>query len=108
MAMSGKESPSMAVCRVGADRADIQAQLGAPTGERLLDSGDSVCTYEYQVGNEPSAGRAVAHGAMDLVTFGLWEVVGTPIEALQGETFEMTVTYAPDGKAKAIESRRVE
>jgi hypothetical protein len=105
MAVSGQESPNLAVCRVGADRADVQAQLGMPISERILDNGDSVCTYEYEVGNEPSVDRAVTHGAMDVFTLGLWELVGTPMEAVQGEKFEMTVTYGPDGKAKAIESR---
>ena len=107
MAMSGEESPDLAVCRVGADRAETQAQLGAPRSERVLENGDSVCTYQYEVGNEPSAARAVMHGGMDVLTLGIWELVGTPVEAVQGETFEMTVTYDPDGKAKAIESRRV-
>jgi hypothetical protein len=41
--------------------------------------------YEYELGNEPSAGRAVAHGVLDLLTRGLWEVVGTPVEAIQGK-----------------------
>jgi hypothetical protein len=107
MAMSGEEGPDLAACRVGADRADIQAQLGQPHSERVLDNGDQVCSYEYEVGNEPSATRAVMHGGMDVLTLGLWELVGTPVEAVQGETFEMTVTYGPDGKAKSIESRRV-
>ena len=65
-------------------------------------------------GSEPAmrvraspAARAVLHGGMDVLTLGLWEVVGTPLEAVQGQKFEMTVTYGPDGKAKAIESRHL-
>jgi hypothetical protein len=47
------------------------------------------------------------HGGMDILTLGFWELVGTPVEAVQGQEFEMTVTYGPDGKAKAIETRRI-
>lgn len=107
MAVSGKESPNLAACRVGATQAEIQAELGRPTSSRMLENGDSVCTYEYEIGNDPSAARAVLHGGMDVLTLGLWEVVGTPLEAVQGQKFEMTVTYGPDGKAKAIESRHL-
>ena len=107
MAVAGKESPNLAACRVGATQADIQAELGRPTSSQMLQNGDSVCTYEYEVGNEPSAARAVMHGGMDVLTFGLWELVGTPVEAVQGQKYEMTVTYDADGKAKAIQTRPV-
>jgi hypothetical protein len=30
---------------------------------------------------------------MDLLTLGLWEVVGTPIEGFAGEEFTVTVEY---------------
>jgi hypothetical protein len=46
------------------------------------------------------------HGGMDILTLGLWELVGTPVEAVQGQEFEMTVTYGPDEKARR--SRPVE
>ena len=107
MAAAGKESPNLASCRVGATQAEIQAELGRPTSSRVLDNGDSVCTYEYEVGNDPSAARAVMHGGMDVLTLGLWELVGTPVEAAQGQRYEMTVTYDADGKAKAIETRPI-
>ena len=41
--------------------------------------------YEYEIGNKPSAGRAIGHGVMDILTLGLWEIIGTPIEGFQGE-----------------------
>jgi hypothetical protein len=107
MAVAGKETPNLAACRVGATQADIQAELGRPTSSRVLENGDNVCTYAYEVGNDPSAGRAVLHGGMDVLTFGLWELVGTPAEAMQGQKYEMTVTYDAEGNAKAIETRPV-
>jgi hypothetical protein len=107
MALSGQKEPDLAVCRVGASRSDMEVQLGRPTSVNSLPDGSQTCSYEYQVGNAPSAGRAVAHGAMDVLTFGLWEAVGTPVEALQGKKYMMTVTYGPDGKAKEITTQPV-
>ena len=105
MALSGQKEPNLAVCRIGANRSDMEVQLGQPTAVKSLADGGQACSYEYQVENAPSAGRAVAHGAMDVLTFGLWEAVGTPVEALQGKKYKMTVTYGPDGKAKEIASQ---
>jgi hypothetical protein len=39
---------------------------------------------------------------MDVLTLGLWEIVGTPIEGFQGETHEVTVTYDQDDTAVAV------
>lgn len=82
--LSGKPEPNRAACQVGASIYQIVAQLGPPTSVTELPDGGKTCTYEYELGNRPSPGRAVAHGVMDVSTYGLWEVVGTPIEALAG------------------------
>jgi hypothetical protein len=107
MALSGEKQPDLAACRVGAERSDIELQLGKPVAGSDLPDGSQSCTYQYQVGNEPSPGRAVVHGAMDVLTLGLWEVVGTPIEAVQGQKYNMTVVYDADGKATQITTQPV-
>jgi hypothetical protein len=107
MALSGEETPDLAACRVGANRADVEVQLGQPVSVQSLPDGGQTCTYEYQVGNDPSAGRAIAHGAMDVLTLGLWEAVGTPVEAIQGQKYRMTVAYGPDGKAREITTQKI-
>ncbi len=92
MALSGKESPALGVIRVGASRGEIEMQLGPPV--EILDQDDKrIDVYEYEVGNEPSAGRAIGHGVMDILTFGLWEVIGTPIEGMQGTKKRITIYY---------------
>jgi len=78
-----------------ATKSDIEAQLGPPVSVRSLPEGGQSCTYDYEIGNEPSAGRAVAHGAMDFLTLGIRELVGTPVEAVQGQKYQMTA--APVG-----------
>ena len=60
--------------------------------------------YEYEVGNEPSAGRAAGHAIMDLLTLGLWEIVGTPIEASQGDTFNLMLRYDERDTVIAVNS----
>ena len=83
MAMSGKKQPELGAVRVGATRGEIELQLGAPIEVRE-ENGHRVDIYEYEIGNEPSAGRAIGHGVMDVLTLGIWEVVGTPVEGFQG------------------------
>jgi len=45
-----------------------------------------------------SAARAAMHGVLDVATLGIWEVAGTPIEAIKGEkqNYSIKVTYASD------------
>ena len=92
MAMSGKKQPELGAVRVGATRGEIELQLGAPIEVRE-ENGRRVDIYEYEIGNEPSAGRAIGHGVMDVLTLGIWEVVGTPVEGFQGEKKRLMLAY---------------
>jgi hypothetical protein len=107
LALHGEREPNLAACRVGATRGEIELELGPPTSVTSVEGGGTECTYEYQVGNEPSAGRAALHAGMDIITLGIWELVGTPTEALQGQDFQLSVIYGPDGKAENIQMRRM-
>ena len=92
MALKGKEDPNLGVLGTGQDRAIAIATLGPPS--KTYDAaGNRVDVFKLKRGDTPSAGRAIAHGVMDFMTLCVWEVVGTPIEATQGETFYMTVSY---------------
>lgn len=46
-----------------------------------------------------SAARAVMHGLLDVSTLGIWEVAGTPIEAVKGKksSYVINAQYAEDG-----------
>lgn len=93
MAMSGKDNPNLGMVRTGATRGEIELTLGPPVSTVSIDEGKRIDVYEYEIGNEPSAGRAIGHGIMDILTFGLWEVIGTPIEGFQGSKHKLQVTY---------------
>lgn len=47
-----------------------------------------------------SAARAAMHGVLDVATFGIWEVAGTPIEAVKKKSthYVVAVTYENDGQ----------
>ena len=62
-----------------------------------MDGNKQIEIYEIEIGNEPSAGRAIAHGTMDILTLGLWEFIGTPIEVTTGEKSYLTAEYV-EGK----------
>ena len=82
-------SVCMAARKEGVDISKVQA---CTTRGQILAYGVTVISSErtsegnlvevYQI-QKPrgSAARAFMHGALDVSTFGLWEVIGTPIEA---------------------------
>lgn len=102
MAMSGKEDPNLGAFRVGSTRGEVELQLGSPVSSVTTPEGMRVDLYEYEIGNKPSAGRAIGHGVMDILTLGLWEVIGTPIEGFTGEKKRLTITYDKKDRVEAI------
>lgn len=58
--------------------------------------------YEYEVGNDPSAGRAHGHTVMDILTLGLWKIVETPIEAFQGNKRTLNIIYDKEERVLSI------
>jgi len=104
MAMSGEKDPDLTILKVGESRGAIELQLKKSLRERIDQKGYSYVTYEYTLGNDPSAGRAIGHGVMDVLTLGLWEVVGTPIEgsAANKEIHQVTVVYDRNESVVAI------
>jgi hypothetical protein len=66
-------------------------------------SGELVEVYQIQK-ERGSAARALMHGALDVGTCGLWEVIGTPIEACDTkEYFVIKVFYDLNENIKKIE-----
>jgi len=102
MALHGEQQRDLSTLQVGAERSQVETTLSAPASEVPLPDGRTQCTYFFEVGNEPSAGRAVAHGVMDVLTLGVWELVGTPIEATQGDDMQVVVIYDAASKVETF------
>ncbi len=101
MALHGRPDVDLSALRVGQPRDEVIIILGQPIKTMTTDIG-RIDVFECQRGNAPSTGRAVAHGAMDLLTFGAWEIIGTPIEALGSSKFRMTINYNKEDKVTKI------
>lgn len=101
MAMHGKQDANLSTLSIGQDRSIVLLNLGQPE-KTLATEGKRVDVFKLQRGNAPSGGRALGHGALDVLTLGLWEVAGTPIEAVQGETFYLTIEYDENDKVKKV------
>jgi len=93
MALNGKNDPDLSVVKTNMSRKDIEFQLGMPIKVETASNGQTTAMYEFEVGREASTGRAVAHGVMDVLTLGIWEFVGTPVEVLKGGKNHLVATY---------------
>ncbi len=89
------EKKNLKVLSLGTPRSHVIAELGAPIYSEDRD-GTKVDVFAFKQGYTKGvkAGRALVHGAADVVTGGLWEVVGIPAESLaDGKDVKVEVTY---------------
>lgn len=97
MALSGKREPQLQNLRKGMDIEEAHFIMRDYTPSvTFTEEGDRIEEYEIQLGNAPSGGRAIGHGVMDVLTFGCWEVIGTPVEAVTSGKTTVTITYRED------------
>lgn len=104
MALKGHPDPNISVLSVGQDRGVVLLNLGPPAQTRTTETGRTD-VFRLQRGNQQSAGRAIAHGFMDVLTLGLWEVVGTPIEGFVGNNFTVSIDYDRADKLMQIRTQ---
>jgi len=110
VAMASKEQTrkDLSVLRVGGDRDDIVQVLGAPYMTTRNDDGSCKDVYklvEDAQSKEAKTLSVVGHAAMDVVTLGLWEVAGTPLElATKQEATTFILYYGSDNKLKAYDA----
>ena len=79
----------------GTSRDSLLAEFGPPINSENRD-GKKTDIFKFIQGYSTGAkaGRALFHGAADVFTLGLWEVVGTPVEgAFDGDEMAFKVTY---------------
>tara|TARA_Y100001934_G_scaffold269205_1_gene352349 strand:+ start:424 stop:837 length:414 start_codon:yes stop_codon:yes gene_type:complete len=104
MAAKQPGKKDVSVFKVGNPRALILAEFGLPlvTEEK---NGKKVEIFKFVQGYSAGtkAGRAVLHGTADVLTLGLWEVVGTPAEGtFTGNDMAYQVTYDEDERISEV------
>ncbi|UCG07098.1 MAG: hypothetical protein JSV83_00105 [Desulfobacterales bacterium] len=76
-------------------RIHVIAEFGQPAFTETKDNIRSdIFTFVQGYSSGVKASRAAFHGVADVLTFGLWEVVGTPVESVaDGTEVKVQVTY---------------
>jgi hypothetical protein len=103
MAAKQPDKKNVDLFAVGTPRSLLLAEFGMPTASELRD-GKKYEIYKFVQGYSAGAkaGRAVFHGAADVLTLGLWEVIGTPVEGtFSGDEMAYEVGY--DGNNRVDE-----
>jgi hypothetical protein len=98
------ERKNLSVLSPGTPRSYVIAELGTPSWSGEKD-GEAIDLFAFRQGYSKGAkiGRAFFHGAADVVTAGLWEVVATPIETLaDGTAMKVEVTYDTGERVKLV------
>jgi len=104
MAANQPDKKNVDLFNVGTQRSMLIAEYGAPTESENRD-GKDYDTFKFVQGYSTGAkvGRAVFHGVADVFTIGLWEVVGTPAEAIfDGQQMAYEVSYDGENKVDQV------
>lgn len=104
MAAKQPDKKNVELFRVGTPRSVLLGEFGAPAVTEIRD-GKKYEIFKFVQGYSTGAkaGRALFHGAADVMTLGLWEVVGTPTEAIfSGEEMAFEVSYDEDDQVDQI------
>ncbi len=88
----------MAVLDRGVPRTHVIAELGQPVwSDRPYAATVDVFSFKQGYSKGTKAARALVHGAADVATLGIWEVVGIPVESIaDGTDVQVEVHYRPD------------
>lgn len=89
------DKKDLGVLHQGVPRTHVIAELGRPEWTRDREGMiTDVFSFKQGYSKGVKATRALAHGAADVVTGGLWEVIGIPAETLaDGTEVQVVVSY---------------
>lgn len=100
------DKKNLSVLREGTPRTHVIAELKAPTYTRPRPDGTLEDVFAFKQGYTKGAkmSRAFVHGAADVATGGLWEVVGIPTEIwADGTDVQVVVTYDKSEQVKYVQ-----
>ena len=104
MAAKQPDKKNVELFKVGTPRGMLLAEFGLPVVAEERD-GRKYEIYKFVdgYGAGAKAGRAVFHGAADILTLGLWEIVATPTEgAFSGDEMAFRVRYDNDDRVDEV------
>ncbi|WP_281802553.1 hypothetical protein [Methylocystis echinoides] len=104
MAAKQPDAKNLDLLRVGTPRPMILAEFGLPVVAETR-NGHKYEIFKFVDGYSAGAkaGRAVFHGAADVLTLGLWEVVGTPTEGVfSGDEMAFQLRYDKDDRVDEV------
>jgi hypothetical protein len=105
---SYKGDPAM--IQPGAERAMIESTFGPPNMTAAMEGGKLKAVYKIDPDAHTAGAKGVAvagHLIADVLTLGLWEILGTPLElAAQDKFTNYIVVYGPDSKVQTVETLR--
>ena len=105
MAAKQPDYKNVELFKVGTPRGALLGEFGHPTATDTKPDGTKCDTFSFTQGYSggAKAGRAFAHGVADVLTLGLWEVIGTPTEAIfSGNTVGYQTCYDKDDRVQTV------
>ena len=103
MALSGSQNPDFHVVTKGNSKAVIESQPITPISTETLANGHTIVKYNYTIGKEPSAVRALVYVLLDSMTLFISELFTMPAEkAHAGTEKTIMVEYNPQGEAVRV------
>jgi hypothetical protein len=104
MAAKQPDKKNVDLFKVGTPRGMLLAEFGLPVvAEEREGRKYEIYKFVDGYGAGAKAGRAVFHGAADILTLGLWEIVATPTEgAFSGDEMAFRVRYDKDDRIDEV------
>lgn len=110
MAAKQPSTKNVDLFKVGTPRSMLLAEFGLPTISEVR-NGKKCEIYKFVQGYSTGAkaGRAVFHGTADVLTLGLWEIIGTPTEgAFSGDEMAYEVSYDENDRIDQVTTLKEE
>lgn len=104
MAANQPDKKDLGLLTMGTPRNTILQEFGQPLSSRLAGMNRvDLFTFTQGYSKEAKVGRAFAHGTLDVATSGVWEIAGTPTEALfSGKKLSYEVTYDRNDRIQRV------
>lgn len=105
MAAKQPDYKNVDLFKPGTTRGQLLGEFGQPVSTESRKDGTKCDTFSFVQGYSggAKAGRAVGHAVADVLTLGLWEIIGTPTEAVfNGNTVGYQACYGQDERVTEV------